>query len=332
MTKNIELEQSGVNFSEKIIPLIALIVGISAISTTALFIKVSVQEMSVNSTMFNRLWIASIIFTSLNVYNRFRPTNSNQESILETIQKPSYQAIDFLLLTIVSLIYISGRFLWTIALNETTVANAMILNSTTPLFTALGGWLFLRQSFGVKFIIGLVVAIVGSMTLELGELQKVNFNLIGDGSALLSSVFFAANLLILEKIRDKFSSSQILLSRCLVGTASVLPIVFLFEEHILPTTTLGWIAVICMAAIGEMIGHGLLVYSVKFFASSFVAITMLLEPIIAIILAWIIFSEGLGTLTWLALALVLLGVYLAKDDVKRSSDEVPSTPVSSTTE
>ncbi|HLO89393.1 MAG TPA: DMT family transporter [Nostocaceae cyanobacterium] len=331
MSENIELEQHKYNFPEKFIPLISLLVGISAISTTALFIKVSVQEMSVNSTMFNRLWIASIIFISLNVYHRFRPQD-NQKPIQETFQKPSYQIIDFVLLIIVSLIYISGRFLWTISLYETTVANAMILNSSTPLFTALGGWLFLRQSFGVKFIIGLVVAIVGSITLELGELQKVNINLIGDGAALLSSVFFAANLLIVEKIRNKFSSSQILLSRCLVGTASVLPIVLLFEDNILPTTTLGWITVICMAAIGEMIGHGLLVYSVKFFPSSFVAITMLLEPIIAIILAWIIFSEGLGTLTWLALALVLLGVYLSKDDVERSSDEVPSTPVSSTTE
>ncbi len=325
MSENIELEQSKVNFTEKIIPLISLLVGITAISTTALFIKVSVHEMSVNSTMFNRLWIATIIFTSLNAYNRIRSQNTEQKSIQETFQKPFYQRIDIVLLITVSVIYIAGRFLWTVALNETTVANAMILNSTTPLFTALGGWLFLRQSFSVKFIVGLVVAIVGSITLELGELQKVNINLIGDGAALLSSVFFAANLLIVERIRDKFSSSQILLSRCLVGTASVLPIVLLFEDNILPTTTLGWIAVICMAAIGEMIGHGFLVYSVKFFPSSFVAITMLLEPIIAIILAWIIFSEGLGVFTWLALALVLLGVYLAKDDVDRSSDEAYST-------
>ncbi|KOP27684.1 hypothetical protein AMR41_03665 [Hapalosiphon sp. MRB220] len=328
MQENLELEQSQIELKEKIIPFISLLVGLCGIATTALFIKASVHEMSVNSTMFNRLWIASVIFISLNSYQRFRAQDSHQEFS----QEQSYQTIDIVLLATVSIVYLAGRYLWTFCLNETTVANAMILNSTTPLFTALGGWLFLRQSFGVKFIMGLVVAIVGSVTLELGELQKVNINLIGDGAALLSSVFFAASLLILEKIRDKFSPSQILLSRCLVGTVSVLPIVLLFEDNILPTTTLGWIAVICMAAIGEMIGHGLLVYSVKFFPSSFVAIAMLLEPIIAIILAWIIFSERLDAFTWLALALVLLGVYLAKDSADRSSNEESSTQVPSTTE
>ncbi len=320
MQENVELEQPQVEFKDKIIPLIALFVGMSGIATTALFIKVSVHEMSVNSTMFNRLWIASIILISLNSYKTIRLQNPNQESV----EKPSYQRIDIVLLVIVSLVYIAGRYLWIFCLNETSVANAMILNSTTPLFTTVGGWLLLRQTFGIKFIIGLVIAIAGSMTLGLAELQKVDINLMGDAAALLSSICFAASLLILEKIRDKFSSSNILLWRCLIGTILVLPIVLLFEDNIFPTSRLGWIAVICMAAIGEMIGHGLLVYSVKFFPSSFVAISMLLEPIIAIILAWIIFSERLDGFTCLALALVLIGVYLSKDDVDRSPNKLSS--------
>lgn len=324
MQENLELEQPHVELKKKIIPLIALFAGISGIATTALFIKVSVHEMSVNSTMFNRLWIASIIFISLNSYKKFFLQNPDQESIKESVQEPSYRTIDIVLLVTVSIVYITGRFLWTFALNETSVANAMILNSTTPLFTTLGGWLFLRQTFGVKFIIGLVIALAGSMTLGLSELQKVDINLTGDAAALLSSIFFAASLLILEKVRVKFSSANVLLWRCLIGTISVLPIVLLFEDNIFPTSQLGWIAVISMAAIGEMIGHGLLVYSVKFFPSSFVAISMLLEPIIAIILAWIIFSERLDALTWLALALVLIGVYLSKDDVDRSPEKMSS--------
>lgn len=323
--QDLEQQQSQTEFNQKIIPFFTLLVSMVAIATTALFIKISVHEMSIGSTMFNRLWIASIIFLILNSFQKARFHNSEQANkpTTDSVQNQSYGTIDIVLLITMSIIYITGRFLWTVSLSQTNIANAMILSSLMPLFAALGGWLFLRQSFGIKFLIGLIVALLGSITLGWSDFNKIDFDLIGDAAALLSSVFFAASLLIVEKIRDKFSSASILLGRCLIGILLVFPAV-LFEDHIFPTTRLGWVAVIGMAAIGETIGHGLLVHGVKFFSSSVVAIFTLLEPIIAIILAWLFFAEQMDGLTWVALALVLTGVYLAKDDVDQSAQQLPS--------
>lgn len=325
MQDNLDVQRSQSRWKERIIPLVGLLVGVVAIATTTLFIKLALQDMSVNSTMFNRLWLASLVFISLSSYQRINQRKGQQNIDQETSTGTSFQGTDILLLAVASIVYIIGRYLWIFCLNETTVANAMILNSLVPLFTTVGGWLFLRQTFSTQFLIGLAVAVLGSLTLGFAELQKVDISWLGDATALLSGVFFAATLLIIEKIRDKFSPSTILLWRCLFGLLIILPPVLLFEPHIFPTTKLGWAAVISIAAIGEAIGHSLTVYSIKFFSSSFVAISLLLEPIVAIILAWIIFSEGLDNLTWLSLLLVLAGVYLAQDN---GGDDVEERPAS----
>ncbi len=241
-----------------------------------------------------------------------------QESVQEPVEESDCQRIDTVLLAIVSVVYIAGRFLWTFALTKTTVANGAIISSLEPLFTTMGGWLFFNQTFGAKSAIGLAIALLGSFTLELTELEKVNINLIGDSTALLSCLCYAAGLLLIKKISDKFSSSKILLWRCLVGTISLLPIVLWFEEDIFPTSWLGWVAVIGMALVGEMLGHGFLVYSLKYFSASFVSLSTLLTPISTVILAWIILAERLYSLTWLALALVLVGVYISKETTPKS--------------
>lgn len=67
-----------------------------------------------------------------------------------------------------------------------------------------------------------------------------------------------------------------------------------------------------MALIGEAIGHGLVVYSLKHFSSGFVTLFMLLEPVITAILAWVIFAEALGFVNCVAFTIIMLGIYLAK--------------------
>ena len=169
-----------------------------------------------------------------------------------------------------------------------------------------------------------MTAILGSIVLGIADLQKVDVSLIvGDAVVPISSLLFAVYLLILEKIRAKFSSLKILLWRCLIGLVVMLPIVLLLEDDIFPSSRLGWLAVVSMVMVGEVIGHGLVVYSIKYVSSSFVAITTLLEPIIVIILAWIFFAERLDGLTWVSLALMLLGMFLANDTAATVPKELP---------
>ncbi len=41
-----------------------------------------------------------------------------------------------------------------------------------PLFTTLGGWLFLGQRFDRRFLIGMAIALSGAVTLGLGDVDR----------------------------------------------------------------------------------------------------------------------------------------------------------------
>ncbi len=97
----------------------------------------------------------------------------------------------------------------------------------------------------------------------------------------------------------------------LIGSLFIFPIVLLTEGQLFPTSWVGWSAVISLAIISQVIGQGLLTYSLKSFPSGLVAVSMLTIPVIAAILATIIFSEKLSLLNWLAFLVVLTGIYLA---------------------
>lgn len=290
------------------LPLFLLTVSLLALSLTAIFIKVSVSQISANATVFNRLWMATIVFT-LWTGVRQLVTDSSEK---ETQEKQSYQINDVLFLVLVAIVHVFGRFLWTWSLTQTSAANGTVLSNITPLFSALGAWLLFKQRFSQRFLLGLALATIGATTLTLEDILGSSSSFIGDFAALISALFYAASFLTVEHLRKKFSVATILVWRCLIGTLLILPIVLVFEDTILPISWLGWLAVICLAVVCEVLGHGLVVYSLKHFSAAFVTVFLLLEPVIAAVLAWIIFSEHLSLLNLLGFSVIVGGIYLAK--------------------
>ncbi|MEH1793722.1 DMT family transporter [Nostoc sp.] len=293
--------------TSNILPIIIVIIALLALSTTAIFIKIAVNEMSAITTLFNRLWIATIIFGLWSGINQARNQIRDDEPILP--QQP-YPIKEIAFLIAVGLVHVLGRLSWTWALTQTGAANANALGSLNPLFTTLGGWLFFNQIFGRKFIIGLILAMLGAIAVGFEDLLRSNNNFTGDAVALISSIFYAANFLLIEQIRNKFSIITILVWRCVIATSLMIPVVLIFEKQVFPVSLSGWLVVFALAAICEALGHGLIVYSLKTFSSGFISLLLLLNPLIVAILAWIVFSEKLSIFNLLGLVLILGGIYL----------------------
>ncbi|MEH1773725.1 DMT family transporter [Nostoc sp.] len=294
--------------TSKFLPIIIVIIALLALSSTAIFIKIAVREMSAVATLFNRLWIATIIFGLWSGINQTRTQITEDKPVLPQQRYP-IKEIAFLIA--VGLVHVLGRLSWTWSLTQTGAANANALGSLNPLFTTLGGWLFFNQIFGRKFIIGLILAIIGAIAVGFEDLLHSNNNFTGDAVALISSIFYAANFLLIEQISNKFSIITILVWRCAIATSLMIPVVLIFEKQVFPVTLSGWLVVFALAAICEALGHGLIVYSLKTFSSGFISLLLLLNPVIVAILAWILFSENLSIFNLLGLTLILGGIYLA---------------------
>ena len=124
-------------------------------------------------------------------------------------------------------------------------------------------------------------------------------------------MFSAISILTLEQLRVQFSTSIIMQWTSLAGGLFLLPLVFFTENRILPTSNAGWLAVVGLGLISQAVGQGLLTYSLAKFSSSFVAVSMLAIPVIAAVLAMVIFTEKLSLFNWIAFGIVLCGIYLA---------------------
>ncbi|MGV2390412.1 MAG UNVERIFIED_CONTAM: EamA family transporter [Microcystis novacekii LVE1205-3] len=101
-----------------------------------------------------------------------------------------------------------------------------------------------------------------------------------DGAALLAAMFYSVYLLIIEKLRVRFSTSTILLWRCAVGAAFVSPcLLFCWRrEQIFPHTVSGWASVLAWHWFVRCSDRGLLAQSLSQLSSSFVATDRSPEP------------------------------------------------------
>ncbi|WP_107666334.1 DMT family transporter [Cyanothece sp. BG0011] len=297
---------SQANTRVNLMPFVTLGIALISISFAPIFIRLSEVELGANGTVFNRLCIFFMVFgLAQTIRQRFY---SPETISIESALTPTH----WLLLLLVGLMSIASLGLWAISLQYTSVANCMLLNNMTPIFTSLTAWLLFKKQFDTKFIFGMILALSGAIFLGLEDLQGTNGHLIGDFYALLSAVFLGMYFLIVEQLRSRFSATTILLWRCGIGSFLLLPFVLLTEGKLFPHTWQTWLAVIGLGIISEGLGQRLLAYSLDQFSSSFIAMFLLLEPIVSAMLAWLIFAEGLTSITGLGFLIILTGIYLAQ--------------------
>lgn len=285
-----------------------LTIALCAISFAPIFIRLSETELGANATVFNRMFIFFVVFgLGKSIARQPEPIEGlAAEEVIPT------SIIQWVLLIGVGVISIISLVLWAMSLQYTTVAKSMLLNNLTPIFTSLGSWLFLGKRFDHRFLIGMAIALTGAMALGFEDLHGGGGLLIGDIYAVLSAVFLGIYFLMVEQLRNSFDATKILLWRCGVGSALLVPLVLFTEGQFFPTTKIAIFAVLALGILCEGFGQRLIAVCMDTLSSSFVSIFLLLEPIISSLLAWAIFMEALGLTTWLGFAVVLTGIYLAQ--------------------
>ena len=279
---------------------VALCIALLGIASASILIVMAAQEIGPNAITGDRLAVAAIAFA---LWNGFRSDRSDASPA------PPYTRRAIGLFLVAGISFAASLTLWAWSLTQTSVANSTLLNNMMPIFTTLGGWLLFGQRFRAKFLLGMAVAVVGAIAIGLEDLH--GGNIAGDLAALLAAAFSATSILSLEQLRVQFPTPIIMLWTCAIGSVFVLPLALFTEAQLFPTSGSVWLAVIALGLISQAIGQGLLTYSLANYSSSFVAVSMLAIPVIAAVLAAIIFSEQLSVFNWLAFAVVLIGIYLA---------------------
>jgi len=186
--------------------IIATFVAIWIFGIMPILIRWSENEISPNATMFNRCWIAAVIFGLWQELSLVRQRWLGKQSII----KQSFDNKQILLLLVTAVFFCATQFFWALSLTQTSVANSALIHSLTPFFTALGGYLLFNQRFDYKFLIGLAITTIGTIVLGLDDLEVTSVKLQGDLLAFVSAIFWSAYFLAIEKLRTQLTVTTIL--------------------------------------------------------------------------------------------------------------------------
>lgn len=209
---------------------------------------------------------------------------------------------------------IAGAFLavhfasWITSLSLTTVASSVLLVSASPIFVALAAWLVFHERLPSIGWIGLVLALAG--TALVGGTGFGGSSLGGNGLALLGGATAGGyamagqmarrDLGILEYAVITYSvAAVLLLGACLLGGTPL----FGYDAQT-------WWAIAGLIAGPQLLGHTVINLVLSDLDATTVTVAIMGEPIIAITLAFLLFSEVPSWTVYPGGAAILIGIYL----------------------
>lgn len=292
---------------------IVLIIALVSLSFTAILIKISTAQISPNATIFHRLWIATLVLGLWEIIDSFRQTKiTDSTSGKKQLGIKQLTAKQLGLICLVAFTSTASVVCWAWSLTQTNVANSTILRNFTPLFTSLGSWLFFSIKFKPQFLVGMAIALLGIVSIGWNDLQIGGEHLWGDALAISSAFLYAVYLLTVEQLQTLLDTRTILMWRCALGAMLIAPLVIFSPENIIPQTKEGWLTLILLAVVCQIVGQGLLIVSLKQFSSGLIAVLLLLQPGLTALLAWGFFEEKVSLFNAIAFFFVIAGIYLAQ--------------------
>lgn len=279
--------------------LIALLVGGAAIGGSPIFVRLS--EVGPMATAFWRVALALIpLFAWAQLAEQPRRS-----------ERPA-STTDMLFLILPGVFLAADLAAWHLSLHMTSVANATLIANLAPIFVTLGGWLAFRARVSRIFVAGLATALIGIVVLKGGPAALGDGHIGGDATAIIAAIFYAGYILAIGRLRSRFSTLTIMLWSTGSAAVCMLPLALAFEPNLMPVTLFGWAMLLGLALISHAGGQALIIYALAYLPPAFSSLTLLLQPVVAALLAWSILGESVGAMQAVGGAVVLAGILIAR--------------------
>ncbi len=198
---------------------------------------------------------------------------------------------------------------WHIGIEATRLGNATLFGNSGSLVLMVWGFVMWRRLPRGTEWLAIVSALTGAAILMGTSLEISHETLVGDLFCLLAGLFYAGYLLILQNARAKLGSWSLLTWSALAGAPVLLGIALLRGEPIWPTN---WTPLIALFILSQLVGQGLLVFSLKHFPPLIIGLALLSQPAVAALTGWFAFGETIGVIDVLGMVLLGLALVLAR--------------------
>jgi drug/metabolite transporter (DMT)-like permease len=201
---------------------------------------------------------------------------------------------------------------WHWSLRFTSVANATLFPNFAPVFVTLAGFLFFGERFSRKFLSGMTIAIAGAFILMKESLNFGASHLLGDALALGTAIFYAGYIVVVGRLRSRHGTAKIMAWSGLATCAALLPVALLSGESLWASSAQGWVVLAALGLFSHALGQSLIAYALAHLPAAFSSVALLLQPVVAALLAWVLLAEPLGPWQAAGAAIILAGIALAR--------------------
>ncbi|MEO5692062.1 MAG: DMT family transporter [Usitatibacter sp.] len=226
---------------------------------------------------------------------------------------PATAKPQWLALVLAGLFFSLDLGFWHWSIIWTSVANSTLLANLAPIFVTLAGWLFWKRKVTRTFLLGMVVAITGMFVLVGPNFMIGGTRLLGDAVGAMTAIFYAGYFLAIKVARDGgVSTGRLMAWSTTITAVLLLPIALVSPQPFWPSSANGWLVVMGLAIVSQILGQGLIAYAFAHLPASLSSVSLLIQPVVAAIAAWALFGEAIGPAQFIGGAIVLAGIWVAK--------------------
>lgn len=229
---------------------------------------------------------------------------------------------DYGVLILAGVFFAADLAVWHWSIKLTAVANATLFANFAPVFVTLGSWWLFGERFTRTFLVSIGLGIAGATILMGDSLNLHAQNFAGDVLGLTAAVFYGAYLLTVSRLRRSFSTAVIMTWSGSASAAILLPLAWVSGDVLFPVSAFGWGILVALALFSHAGGQSLIAHALAHLSAAFSSVSLLLQPVVATLLAWLLLAEPLRAWQGLGGLMVLAAIALARHSGRATTSAV----------
>lgn len=284
------------------VPFLVLGIGVAVVSTASILIRFA-QADGASSVVIaaGRMAIAALAITPF-VVSRAGPE-------LLRISKKT-----FLLCATSGLLLAAHFWSWIVSLAHTSVASSVALVATNPVWVALLSVWLLRETPARAQFAGIALTFAGTVLIFASDNANdgtAATSFLGNSLALLGAMAASGYLLIGRGLRNQLSLSAYVWLTYSFAAIALCVAALAGGETLGGMPATAWLLIAALGLGPQLLGHTAFNWALRKLSVTFVAISILGEPIGSAILAWWLLNERFSTLQLAGFLVLLTGIFVA---------------------
>ena len=198
---------------------------------------------------------------------------------------------------------------WHLGILRTTLANATLFGNAATLMFPIYGFLVARTWPTRTQGWALMLAAAGAGLLLGRSYQLDAKNLAGDLLCILAGLLYTVYFILMARARTTLAPLSALVLSTLAGIVPLLVFALAMGERVVPVH---WGPLIGLALCSQVLGQGLMIYALGRFSPLVIGIALLIQPVVAGTVGWIVYGERLGLPDLVGVVMVAIALVLVR--------------------